>query len=239
MGTTPAYLRRQTARVELAATRCDAAGIMGHVSDTHDNAAARATPRMRSGTFFVIVSGVFLLLFAVFLWVVSPRLQDQLGLNEGVVGFDPPSAPVQVPLTLDGDQVGVAEWNAEGVCAEMTDSTGTIFRTCAEPDPLKPIWAIDAPDQANPPYLLVATAKEAASVAGTTQDGEGLNGLTQARELPAAWAIIPLSEGSVVARLIAQNNEGADMGEAVCGVEDAPTDGPARLAGGCLVPRED
>lgn len=212
---------------------------MGAVTNVPDSRPAPSRSRMRSGTFFVIASGVLLLLFAVFLWVVSPRLQDQLGLNEGVVGFDPPPAPVQVPLTLNGEEVGVAEWDAEGVCAEITDSTGTIFRTCARPDSLKPIWAIDAPDQADPPYLLVATPRDAASMTAVTQDGETLEGLTQARELEAAWVVLPLTEGAVVDRIVVYNIEGADLGEAECGVPDAPTDGPAHLAGGCFVPRQD
>lgn len=195
--------------------------------------------RPRSGTFFVLATGVFLVIFAVFLWVVSPRLQAQLGLNEGEIGFDPPPTPTQVPLRLDDRQVGAATWDASGVCAEITDDTGTVYRTCARPDPLKPIWAIDAPDQADPPYVIVATHPAAATITGSTIDGEGLDGLTQARELPAAWALIPLPEGAVVQRIVARDVEGGELGDAECGVDEAPTDGPERLAGGCLVPRQD
>lgn len=196
-------------------------------------------PPRRSGTFFVVASGVFLLTFLVFLLVVSPRLQDGLGLNDGL-GFDPPpDGPVVAPLTLDGVEVGQAVYDSDGVCAEITDSNGTIFRTCATPDPLRPIWAIDAPDEADPAYVIVASPPQAASVGGTTTTGEGLNGLTQARELPAAWTLLPLPDGAVVSELIVFNTGSSDLGDALCGVEDAPTGGPDRLAGGCLVPQQD
>lgn len=193
----------------------------------------------RSGTTFVVGAGVFLVIFAVFVLVISPRLQDNLGLNAGVQTFPTPSAPVEVPLTLDGREVGRAVWDAEGVCAEVTDDTGTTYRTCAEPDPLRPIWAIDAPDEASPGYAIVATPPVVANVAGRTTDGESLDALTQARELPAAWALVPLPDGAAVEELVAFNTENSDLGNVLCGGEDAPTDGPDRLAGGCVVPQQD
>lgn len=193
----------------------------------------------RSGRGFVIGTGVFLAVFLVFILFVSPRLQDDLGLNDGLSFDAPTDGPVEVPLTLDGVEIGRAVWDADGVCAEVTDSTGTTFRTCATPDPLRPVWAIDAPDESDPAYVIVATPPEAASVAGLTTAGEGLNALTEARELPAAWAVIPLPEGAVVSELVAYNVESSDLGNVQCGVEEAPTDGPDRLAGGCLVPQQD
>lgn len=192
----------------------------------------------RSGKAFVIGTGVFLVLFLGFLLFVSPVLQDRLGLS-GSREFPVPDAPVSVPLTLGGQEVGVAVWDDAGVCAEITDSAGTTFRTCADPDPLRPIWAIDAPDEAADGYLLVATPPAVIDVAGSTTDGETLAGLTQARELPAAWALIPLPDGAVVDELKAFNSSNSDVGGAQCGVPDAPTDGSDRLNGGCLVPQED
>ncbi|MGI9015872.1 MAG: hypothetical protein ACR2HR_02005 [Euzebya sp.] len=194
----------------------------------------------RSGTFFVMVSAAFLVTFLLFILFVSPRLQDRLGLNEGVVPFPSPPATVVVPLELDDMQVGVAVWDQEGVCAEITDQSGTTFRTCAVPDPLRAIWAIDAPDEAEPAYLLVATPPEATTVRGTSRDGETFEASTQTGEdLPAAWALMRLPAGAVVSEIHAFNAEQADLGGAMCGVEDAPTDGSRRLQGGCLVPRED
>lgn len=192
----------------------------------------------RSGRTFVIISVVFLALFLGFLLLVSPVLQDRLGLS-GDRGFPVPDAPVEVPLTLGGQEVGVAIWDDAGVCAEITDSAGTTFRTCAVPDPLRPIWAIDAPDEAADGYLLVATPPAVIDVAGSTTDGETLAGLTQARELPAAWALIPLPDGAVVDQLTAFNSSNSDVGGAQCGVPEAPTGGSDRLNGGCVVPQED
>lgn len=187
----------------------------------------------------MIATFVFLVVFLVLVLVVSPRLQDRMGLTADGRAFPPPSTAVEVPLTLDGIEVGVATYDAAGVCAEITDGIGTTFRTCATPDPLRPIWAVDAPDEADPGYLIVATPPEIASVAGTTTDGEGLDGLTQARELPAAWTLIPLQPGAAVRQLVAQNTEGSDVGTAECGSDEAPTDGPERLSGGCFVERQD
>ncbi len=192
----------------------------------------------RSGKVFVIGTGVFLAVFLVLILTVGRSAQDNLGLNVGR-SFDAPPAPVSVPLTLDGVEVGVATWDAEGICAEVTDRTGTTFRTCATPDPLRPIWALDAPDEADPGYILVATPQEGVSVAGITTAGEGLNALVQARELPAAWALVPLPEGATLYELVVYNTESSDLGNALCGVEDAPTDGSDRLNGGCLVPEQD
>ncbi|WP_370323743.1 hypothetical protein [Euzebya sp.] len=193
----------------------------------------------RNGTFFVVASGVFLVTFLVFILVVSPRLQDQLGLTEGAVDFPTPSVRTEVPLTAEGDEVGKAIWDAGGVCAEVIDSAGSIFRTCAEPDVLRGIWGIDAPDEATPAYVIVAAPPEAATVTITTTDGDEVEVATQARDLPAAWAIAPLPTGAVVAEVATFDDDGADMSVGECGVEDAPEGGPRRLAGGCLVPRED
>lgn len=190
----------------------------------------------RSGKVFVIGTAVFLTVFLILILTLGRNFQDAAGLNAR--GFDVPTAPVTAVLTLDGVEVGTATWDAEGVCAEITDATGTTFRTCAVPDPLRPIWAIDAPDDADPGYILVATPA-VASIGGLTTAGEGLNALTQGRELPAAWAVIPLPPGAVVAELVAYNTESSDLGNALCGDEEAPTDGPARLGGGCLVPQQD
>lgn len=215
--------------------------MMGHVTDadpTLEPDLVDDGPR-RSGTTFVIATGVFLVVFLILILVVGPRLQDQMGLSEGARDFEAPPAPVTATLTLDGAQVGVATWNAEGVCAEVTDRTGTTFRTCATPDPLRPIWAIDAPDEADPPYVIVASPPAVASLAGRTADGEALNGLTQARELPAAWTLIPLPDGAQVSTLVAFNSENSEMGDVVCGTEESSTDGPERLVGGCYVERQD
>ncbi len=212
---------------------------MGTVSDSPDSTGFPGldTTPPRSGKIFVIGTAVFLVLFLAFILTVGRSFQDAAGLNDR--GFDAPAAPVQAALTLDGVRVGTATWDAEGVCAEVEDPSGTTFRTCAVPDPLRPIWAIDAPDDADPAYVLVATPPAVVSIAGLTTAGEGLNALTQARELPAAWALIPLPDGAVVDELVAYNTESSDMGNVLCGVEDAPTGGPDRLAGGCLVPRQD
>lgn len=210
---------------------------MGRVSDLPSPAADQPT---RSGSSFVLWTGVFLVLFLVFILVVSPRLQDQLGMTEGTRDLPTPSGdPVVVALTLDGREVGTATWDAEGVCAEITDDAGQTFRTCARPESLRPIWAIDAPDDADPGYVIVASPQEVASVGGLTAAGDPINGLTQARELPAGWTLIPLEEGESVARLVAFDVEGDELGDALCGTEDAPTDGPDRLSGGCEVPRQD
>ena len=214
--------------------------IMGSVSDTTDgNPAAPQTGRTRSGTSFVVATGVFVVVFVVFLLVVSPRLQDNLGLNSGSQSFPDPDAPVEVPLTMDGETVGTAVWDAEGVCAEVTDATGTTYRTCATPDPLRPIWAIDAPDEADPGYVIVGTPPEVMEVRGLTTAGEPLAALTQARELKAAWAIIPLPPGAAVEELVAFNTSGAELGNVECGGEDAPQGGADRLSGGCIVPQQD
>ncbi len=202
-----------------------------------DFAGLQATPQ-RSGKVFVIGTGVFLAVLLILILTVGRSAQDNLGLNDGL-GFDVPTSPVSVPLTLDGVEVGMATWDAEGICAEVTDRTGTTFRTCATPDPLRPIWALDAPDEADPGYVLVATPPEAASVAGITTAGEGLNALVQARELRAAWALVPLPEGAVLSELVIYNTESSDLGNALCGVEDAPTNGSDRLDGGCLIPEQD
>ena len=208
-------------------------------NSTTDDQPHLSGPPRRSGTFFVIASGAFLLIFLVFILVVSPRLQDSLGLNEGL-GFDAPAAgPVVVPLLLDGVEVGQAVWDADGVCAEITDSNGSTFRTCATPDPLRPIWAIDAPDEADPAYLLVASPQAASSITGVTTAGDSLNGLTQARELPAAWTLMALPDDGVVSELIVLNTESSDLGDALCGDPEAPVGGPDRLAGGCLIPQQD
>jgi hypothetical protein len=195
-------------------------------------------PPTRSGTSFVVAGIVFLAVLLAVLIVVTPRLQDNLGLNEGLE-LPPPDAPVEVPLTLDGARVGVAVWDAEGVCAEVTDDLGTTFRTCARPDPLRPIWAIDAPDEADPAYVILATPPAVTSVGGRTTAGESLDALVQARELPAAWALIPLPDGAVVEEVVAFGTGGTDLGNVECGGEDAPTGGPERLAGGCVVPQQD
>jgi hypothetical protein len=194
--------------------------------------------RTRSGTSFVVAAVVVVVVVAVFILQVSPRLQEDLGLT-GVQAFPVPDEPREVPLTLDGREVGVAVHDASGVCAEVTDRAGTTFRTCAEPDPLRPFWAIDAPDEADPAYVIVAGPPDVASVTGTTAAGEALDGLTQARELPAAWTLIPLPDGAVVDRLLALDVDGRELGDLSCGVEDAPTGGPERLAGGCLIPLQD
>ncbi len=187
----------------------------------------------------MVAAGAFLLVFLVVILTISPRLQDDLGLNAGL-GFDPPpDGPVTSPLLLAGAEVGQATWSRDGVCAEVTDSEGSIYRTCATPDPLRPIWGIDAPDDADPAYVIVASPPEVATVGGTTTTGEGLNGLTQARELPAAWTLIPLPENAVVSEVIAFDTGGSDLGNALCGDEEAPTGGPDRLQGGCLVPQQD
>jgi hypothetical protein len=87
--------------------------------------------------------------------------------------------------------------------------------------------------------VLVAGPRQVASIRGLTTAGDSLDGLAQARELPAAWTIIPLDEGEAVAELVAYDTGGGEMGDAQCGTDDAPTDGPERLAGGCIVPRQD
>jgi len=213
---------------------------MGTVAD-HERADVPTDldePRGRDGRWFVAISMGFLVLFVLFLVFVSPRLQDSLGLNQPLP-FNQPDATTTVPLLLGEVEVGEVVWDASGVCAEVTDPGGAVFRTCAVPDPLRPIWAIDAPDEATDPFLLVATPPDVASIEGRTTDGETFAALTQVRELPAAWAIVPLPEGAVVDEMTAFNVEASDVGGAQCGVEDAPTGGPERLAGGCLVPQED
>lgn len=202
-----------------------------------DHADPVGTPE-RSGRAFVVISITFLAAFLIVLLFFSPVLQDRLGLN-GDLPFPVPDAPVEVPLSLGGETVGVAIWDDAGVCAEVTDSAGTTFRTCASPDPLRPFWAIDAPDGSAEGYLLVATPPSVIDVAGTTTDGESLAGLTQARELPAAWAVIPLPDGAVVDELTAFSTGNTDVGNALCGAPEAPTDGSDRLNGGCLVPQQD
>ncbi|CAN5513312.1 hypothetical protein BH23ACT9_BH23ACT9_13210 [soil metagenome] len=206
---------------------------------------AEASPN--SGRNFVIGTGVVAALFLLFLLVVSPRLQDQLGLTEGARTFPAPDAVVEMPLTLDGQAVGTAVWDATGVCAEITDATGTSFRTCAVPDPLRPIWAIDAPDEADPGFLIVGGPPEVAKVAVVTTDGERLTAEAQVRDMPASWTLIPLPAGSAVRDLIAFNEENSDLGNAECAptgavgqyVDALPSDGPDRLSGGCMVPRQD
>lgn len=216
---------------------------MGAVPDA-DTAADRpdrpdAPERGRDGRVFVVASALFLVLLAAFLLVVSPRLQDGLGLN-GPLPFDePPSTQVVALGTAGAPLEASATWDADGVCAEVVDQTGTAFRTCAVPDPLRPIWAIDAPEEASAPYLLIATPPEVASVEGRLTSGETFAALVEARELPAAWALIPLPEGGVVEDIVALGTNGDDVGGAQCGVEDAPTGGSALLQGGCLVPQED
>lgn len=212
---------------------------MEAVSDTSPTPDPATNKGTRSGTTFVIATGVFLVVFLVLILVVSPRLQDRLGLRPGAQPFETPGESVQVELTLEGRAVGTATWDAEGVCAEVTDETGTTFRTCATPDSLRPIWAIDAPDDADPAYVIVASPPEVSRIVGVTTDGEGLDGLTQSRELPAAWTLIRLQPGAAVRELVAFNTEDADLGNAECGVEDAPSDGPDRLSGGCIVERQD
>jgi hypothetical protein len=143
-------------------------------------------------------------------------------------------------LELDGEQIGLAVWDAEGVCAEITDRGGSTFRTCAIPDPLKPIWAIDAPDEADPAYVLVAGPPLATEMRVVTTDGQTIPGATQGgTDLPAGWAVIPLPDDAVVAEIVAVNAESSDLGNAVCDDHDAPTDGPDRMQGGCFVPRQD
>lgn len=191
----------------------------------------------------VVVSLAFLVVLGVVLLVVSPRLQANLGLNEPRP-FPTPAEPVTTTLQAPDGLVATATWDAEGVCAEVTDASDTTFRTCADPDSLRPIWAIDAPDAADPAYLLVGTPPDVASIEGTTTDGEVLAALTQ-RELPAAWAIVPLPRGAVVERLVALDLQGSDLGDAECGTPLAGEDraevaaGPDRLGGGCTVPRQD
>lgn len=213
-----------------------------------DDAATPAAPpatagqpvgRTRSGTSFVVAAGVFAAVFVVVLLVITPRLQDNLGLNSSGQSFEVPDAPVEAALTLDGVEVGRAVWDAAGVCAEVTDTSGTTYQTCAVPDPLRPFWAIDAPDSADPAYVIVATPPEVVDVRGRTTDGEPLTALTQARELQAAWALIPLPPGATLDQLVAFDADSSDLGDVVCGGEDAPTGGPDRLAGGCIVPQQD
>ncbi len=194
--------------------------------------------RTTSGRTFVVVSMVFLLVLLVVLLVVSPRLQDQLGMG-GTRGFSAPENPVEVTLELNGEAVGTAIWDAGGICAEIMDATGTTYRTCAEPDPLKPIWAIDAPDEAEPGYLLVATPPDVVNIEGRTTAGETFGALTQARELPAAWAIVPLPDGAVVDTIVAFGVTNSDLGDAQCGVEDGGSSTSVRLGGGCVVPQQD
>ncbi|HUG84776.1 MAG TPA: hypothetical protein VMM13_09440 [Euzebya sp.] len=212
--------------------------MMGGVRNPPSVPSDPVDTRPRSGTAFVIATGVFLVVFLVFLVVVSPRLQNQLGLTGDARAIAPPAETTEVPLTLDGREVGVAIWDAQGVCAEIHDASGTIARTCAQPDPLRPIWALDAPDEADPPYVIVGGPPAVASVAGITTDGQSLSGLTQARELPVAWTLISLPPGAAVAELIAYNSENADLGNADCSLE-VGAEGPQRLNGGCVIPRQD
>jgi hypothetical protein len=193
----------------------------------------------RSGSTFVVLTGVFLALFLVAILVVGPQLQDRMGLSEGARTFEPPAEVMTVPLEMGDGVSGVATWDADGVCAEVTDAEGTTYRTCAEPDPLRPIWAIDAPDDAVPGYVLVASPPEIANIGGVTTDGESLSGLTQARELPAAWTLIPLEDGAAVRLLVAYNTSSSDVGNAVCGTEESPGGGSERLSGGCFIERQD
>lgn len=198
-----------------------------------------ATPeRRRSGTTFVLIALAGMAALLAFLLLVSPRLQARMGLGEDAVGFTPPSAPVSAPLTLDGDRVGEARWDDAGVCAEVTVGPEGTYRVCARPDPLRPIWAIDAPDEAAVPFLLLAVPPDVGTVSGTTTDGEIFTGVAQT-DLPARWILIPLPEGAVVDRIEVTGTDTDDLGTARCGAIEAPPGGPDRLGGGCLLPSED
>ena len=193
-------------------------------------------PRTTSGTSFVLAAGLFVLIFVSFTLVVSPRLQRQLGLSDAR-GFDAPPSTQTVPLTLDGEVVGEAIWDAEGICAEIT--AGGTYRVCADPGPLRPVWAIDAPDDADPAYVVVATPAEGVEVRGTTDAGDVLEAEVQARDLEAGWALIPLPEGSAVSELVVYDGDDSDLGDVVCGTEESETGGSSRLQGGCYVEEQD
>ena len=96
-----------------------------------------------------------------------------------------------------------------------------------------------APDEAEPGYLLVATPPDVVNIEGRTTAGETFGALTQARELPAAWAIVPLPDGAVVDTIVAFGVTNSDLGDAQCGVEDGGSSTSVRLGGGCVVPQQD
>lgn len=197
----------------------------------------------RSGTMLVVIGLTICAGFVVFLVFISPTLQSRMGLGDDAVGFPVPDAPRSEALLLGDEVVGEATWDASGVCAEISpagrDAAGETFRLCADPEPLEPVWALDAPDEADPGYLLLAVAPDVGSIRGTTTDGEPLEGTTQT-SLPAGWIVVALPDGAVVDRFdVFAALDDDDLGTVDCTAADAPTDGPDRLAGGCLIPSEE
>lgn len=189
----------------------------------------------RSGRAFVVTAVVMATAFVAFLLLVTPALQDQLGIGPDGVPLATPGTPVRLPLAGGATWEGTVVWDASGLCAEVR-AAGTTTRSCASADPLRPLWGIQ-PVAADPPLVVVAAAPDVASVEVETVDGQRLSAQVQGPDegLPGGFAVLAVPAGAQVAALLALDAAGGELVRAPCGTGGS---GAALLGGGCTVPAE-
>lgn len=211
----------------------------------HDRSASEDGPaeRGRSGRAFVVVALGFLALWLLFLLFGGPVLRDQLGIGRDAPEFPDPQAPTEVALdaAVDGaarDVAGVVRWDAEGVCLLLDAAGEGRTRSCAVADPLQPIWGIDLPDAGGDgPVLVVATAPDVHEVVARLGDDAGeVRAAPAPDDLPAAFAVLRLPADGVVDGITALDENGRELGIAVCGRADGGA--PGVLGGGCTIDRD-
>lgn len=191
---------------------------------------------LTSGHVVAVTAVLFIVGWLAFLLLASPRLQDQLGIGPSRPAFDPPPSPVAVDIA-EGPGPGeaweaTARWDPGGACADLVFASGPRTRTCAVPDPLQPIWAVEVPD-GPVPVLVLATAQEVAVVEIRLVGGDILEREPVGVEegLPAGFAAVELPAGGRVEEIGALAASGAELAVATCG-----GDAGDPLGGGCAVP---
>ncbi len=190
--------------------------------------------RTRSGKAFVLGALALMAALVAVLVLVSPNLQNRMGIGPDPVGFPTPDEPVTQLLAGEDGWEAAATWDGAGACVVVTDTSGADFRTCADPDPLRPIWALDAPD-ADGPLLVVATTPQAAAVEVTTVGGARLDVTLQGTDpLPARFGVLRLPDAAdPVDEVLVTGAAGEELVVASCGLD---ADGPDLLGGGCEIP---
>ena len=129
---------------------------------------------LTSGHVVAVTAVLFIVGWLAFLLLASPRLQDQLGIGPSRPAFDPPPSPVAVDIA-EGPGPGeaweaTARWDPGGACADLVFASGPRTRTCAVPDPLQPIWAVEVPDGPVPVLVLAKIGRDG-KVAVSTSSG--------------------------------------------------------------------